>query len=71
MISFFASLGALPGEPLMALVFAVGIRAENGIAKGLPFFVGAALYSISGFGVWFLKVPPKLAQEQRDNDSES
>jgi hypothetical protein len=70
MISFFTSLGALPGEPLMALAFAAGIGSGNGIAQGLPFFVAAALYLVSGFGIWFLKAPRNTTNEGGE-DSES
>ncbi len=54
----------------MALAFAAAIGAGNGIARGLPFFVGAALYSISGFGIWFLKAPRNTAQDESDENSE-
>lgn len=70
MISFFTSLGALPGEPLMALVFAAGIGAGNGIVNGLPFFVDAGLYLLSAFGIWFLKAGRNTAQEGRNENSE-
>lgn len=70
MISIFTSLGAMTGAPLMALTFAAGIG-RSGVPRGLPFFVGAALYFISGFGVWFLKTPQNATDGQRDKNSES
>ena len=48
----------------MALAFAAGIGAGNGITIGLPFFVGAALYLVSGLSVWFLKTPQNTTQEE-------
>ena len=54
----------------MALTFAAGIG-RSGVPRGLPFFVGAALYFISGFGVWFLKTPQNATDGQRDKNSES
>lgn len=69
MILLFTDLGAVLGEPLMALVLAAGIGAGKGIAMGLPFFLGAALYFISGLCIWFLKAPRNTTQEESDENS--
>lgn len=69
MISIFTSLGTLIGTPLVGLIFSAGIR-KGGAAIGLPFFVGSALYFISGLAVWFLSVPVKTTDEERDQTAE-
>lgn len=69
MLSVFANLGGLIGTPLIGLIFSAGIR-KGGAAMGLPFFVGAALYFLSGLSVWFLTVPLRTTDEEGDENAE-
>jgi len=48
------SIGALSATPLLAYSFAYGLS-KGGMLIGLPFFIVAGMYCISGISVWSLK----------------
>ncbi|GKZ27451.1 hypothetical protein AbraIFM66951_005296 [Aspergillus brasiliensis] len=54
-ITVLDALGSLAAAPLMAYMLSMGIEA-GGFAMGLPFFLAAVLYAVSGAGVWLAHV---------------
>lgn len=50
----FDSIGALTATPLLAYSFSYGIS-KGGMLIGLPFFIVAVMYCISGVSVWCLR----------------
>ncbi|QDS76647.1 hypothetical protein FKW77_008143 [Venturia effusa] len=53
-MAIFDSIGALTATPLLAYSFSYGIS-KGGMLIGLPFFIVAIIYCISGVSVWTLK----------------
>ncbi|RDI82394.1 hypothetical protein Vi05172_g7742 [Venturia inaequalis] len=52
-MAIFDSIGALTATPLLAYSFSYGIS-KGGMLIGLPFFIVAGMYCISGVSVWCL-----------------
>ncbi|KAI1974976.1 hypothetical protein LOZ56_001004, partial [Ophidiomyces ophidiicola] len=48
--------GTLVASPLLAATFRFGMSI-GGAGLGLPFFVGAAFFLVSGIGVWSASMP--------------
>ncbi|PYH35598.1 MFS general substrate transporter [Aspergillus neoniger CBS 115656] len=54
-ITVLDALGSLAAAPLMAYMLSLGIK-TGGMAMGLPFFLAAILYAVSGAGVWLARL---------------
>lgn len=50
--------GTLAASPLLAATFKLGMSI-GGAGLGLPFFVGAAFFVVSGIGVWSASMPSR------------
>jgi hypothetical protein len=69
LIGVFDSIGAMAGSPLLNLGLKKGLE-MGGMAAGLPFFIGAMIYAISGISIWSLRPPPSktiIPQEFADD----
>lgn len=52
------SIGALASTPLLAYSFSYGLS-KGGLLIGLPFFIVATMYCVSGVSGWSLEAIPE------------
>lgn len=63
------SIGALASTPLLAYSFSYGLS-KGGLLIGLPFFIVATMYCISGVSAWSLEALPEDAITDRHGEED-